>query len=53
VTFIGNAALTGAQLALLSIQYREEADRLAKSVEFVDLARHPDFSATYTASLFL
>jgi uncharacterized 2Fe-2S/4Fe-4S cluster protein (DUF4445 family) len=53
VTFIGNAALTGAQLALLSTQYREEAGRLAKSVEFVDLARHPDFSATYTASLFL
>ena len=53
VTFIGNAALNGAQLALLSTQYREEASRLANSVEFVDLARHSDFSATYTTSLFL
>ncbi|MDO8055637.1 MAG: ASKHA domain-containing protein, partial [Candidatus Hermodarchaeota archaeon] len=53
IIFIGNAALSGAQLALLSTQYREEARHLAKTVEFVDLARHPDFSATYTASLFL
>jgi uncharacterized 2Fe-2S/4Fe-4S cluster protein (DUF4445 family) len=53
VAFIGNAALTGAQLALLSTQYREEASQLAKTVEFVDLARHADFSATYSKSLFL
>jgi uncharacterized 2Fe-2S/4Fe-4S cluster protein (DUF4445 family) len=53
VSFIGNAALSGAQLALLSTQYREEASHLAKTVEFIDLARHADFSVTYTASLFL
>ena len=53
VTFIGNAALSGAKLALLSTQYREEAGHLAKTVEFVDLARHSNFSSTYTASLFL
>ena len=53
VAFIGNAALSGAQLVLLSTQYREEAGHLAKNIEFVDLARHAHFSATYTASLFL
>ena len=53
VSFIGNAALSGAQLALLSVPHRHQASVLAKTVEFVDLARHPDFSKTYAASLFL
>jgi uncharacterized 2Fe-2S/4Fe-4S cluster protein (DUF4445 family) len=53
VSFIGNAALSGAQHALLSVPQRHKASVLAKSVEFVDLARHPDFSKTYAASLFL
>ncbi len=53
VSFIGNAALDGAQLALLSVPHRHQASVLAKTVEFVDLARHPDFSKTYAASLFL
>ncbi|MFX0169632.1 MAG: ASKHA domain-containing protein [Candidatus Hodarchaeota archaeon] len=53
VAFIGNAALAGAEMALLSMPYREEAAQLAKNVEFLDLARHSDFSATYAASLFL
>ena len=53
VSFVGNAALGGAQLALLSTTQRNHATRLAKSVEFVDLARHPDFAKTYAASLFI
>jgi len=53
VSFVGNAALSGAQLALLSTTQRKHATRLAKSVEFVDLARHSDFAKTYAASLFI
>ena len=53
VSFVGNAALNGAQLALLSVPQRRQASVLAKKVEFVDLARHPDFSKTYASSLFL
>jgi uncharacterized 2Fe-2S/4Fe-4S cluster protein (DUF4445 family) len=53
VTFIGNAALAGAQQALLSISQRQEAQTLAKSVEFVDLARQPEFAKTFAASLFI
>jgi uncharacterized 2Fe-2S/4Fe-4S cluster protein (DUF4445 family) len=53
VTFIGNAALSGARLALLSIPQRRNAARISKSVEFVDLARHSDFPKTYAASLFI
>ena len=53
VSFVGNAALSGAQLALLSTTQRNHATRLAKSVEFVDLARHSDFAKTYATSLFI
>ncbi len=53
VSFIGNAALSGARLALLSVPQRRQATRLVKTIEFVDLARHPDFSTTYAASLFI
>jgi uncharacterized 2Fe-2S/4Fe-4S cluster protein (DUF4445 family) len=53
VSFVGNTALSGAQLALLSTTQRKHATRLAKSVEFVDLARHSDFAKTYAASLFI
>ncbi|MFX1474999.1 MAG: ASKHA domain-containing protein, partial [Promethearchaeota archaeon] len=38
VTFVGNAALAGARLALLSRTHRLQATRLAKSVQFLDLA---------------
>ncbi len=53
VTFVGNAALAGARLALLSRTHRSQAARLAKTIHFLDLARHPEFNRTYTSSLFL
>ncbi len=53
VTFIGNAALTGAQLTLLSTFQRRNATRIAETTKFVDLARHPNFTKTYSASLFI
>lgn len=53
VTFVGNAAIAGAQLALLSTSHRRTATQIAKTTEFVDLARHPEFNKVYAASLFL
>jgi uncharacterized 2Fe-2S/4Fe-4S cluster protein (DUF4445 family) len=53
VSFIGNAALSGAQLALLSTIHRRQATQLAHTIEFVDLARHPAFSKIYATSLFI
>ncbi len=53
VSFIGNAALSGAQLTLLSKTHRREATQLAHTIEFVDLARHQAFSKTYATSLFI
>jgi uncharacterized 2Fe-2S/4Fe-4S cluster protein (DUF4445 family) len=41
--YVGNAAALGAQLALVSEPERRRAETLARSVEHVSLATHPDF----------
>jgi uncharacterized 2Fe-2S/4Fe-4S cluster protein (DUF4445 family) len=43
ITPVGNAAGTGAKMALLSLKEREEANRIAKKIEYIELAKHPDF----------
>ena len=43
ITYSGNAALMGAQIALLSETDRLLASKLARSIEHVGLATHPDF----------
>jgi uncharacterized 2Fe-2S/4Fe-4S cluster protein (DUF4445 family) len=43
VTYRGNAALTGAQMALLSERERNRAEELAARIEHVALAARPDF----------
>jgi len=53
VTLVGNTALAGARLALLSTPLRTQAARLAHHIRFLDLARHPHFNNTFTSSLFL
>nr|PZN71064.1 MAG: (Fe-S)-binding protein [Bacillota bacterium] len=48
---IGNAAAAGAKLALLSRRARERAEALARSVQFVELATHPDFEEVFLEAL--
>lgn len=43
ITSVGNAAGTGAKLALLSTKERQLASRLAAETEHVELANHPDY----------
>jgi uncharacterized 2Fe-2S/4Fe-4S cluster protein (DUF4445 family) len=43
ITAVGNAAGTGAKMALLSLKEREEANRIAQKIEYIELAKHPDF----------
>lgn len=45
---IGNAALEGATLALLSVAAREEADQLVRSIEHVELETFPEFFHCFT-----
>ncbi len=47
IRYVGNAAVLGAQLALLSEIERGRAERIARSVEHVSLAAHPDFQDVF------
>ncbi len=44
VVFIGNAAGDGARIALVNVDKRKEANRLATKVEYVELALEEDFN---------
>jgi uncharacterized 2Fe-2S/4Fe-4S cluster protein (DUF4445 family) len=43
IRFIGNAAMVGAKMALISMEMRQEARRLARSVQYIPLATNPEF----------
>jgi uncharacterized 2Fe-2S/4Fe-4S cluster protein (DUF4445 family) len=44
---VGNAAGTGARMALTSLKERIEADQIAQQIEYVELAKHPDFQKIF------
>ena len=47
IRYVGNAALLGAQLALVSEAERARADVIARRIEHVSLAAHPDFQDVF------
>ena len=47
IHFIGNAAMVGAKMALISVDMREEARRIARSVRYVPLATNPEFQTYF------
>jgi uncharacterized 2Fe-2S/4Fe-4S cluster protein (DUF4445 family) len=47
IRYVGNAAALGAQLALLSEPERARAEGLARTIEHVPLATHPDFQELF------
>jgi uncharacterized 2Fe-2S/4Fe-4S cluster protein (DUF4445 family) len=51
VTSIGNAAGDGARIALLNLEQRREAERLARQVEYVETAAHPRFNEFYVEAM--
>jgi uncharacterized 2Fe-2S/4Fe-4S cluster protein (DUF4445 family) len=51
IHFIGNAACSGAKMILLSKTFRENAKRLAASIEYIELATQKDFQALYADSM--
>lgn len=52
VVSIGNAAGSGACMALLSKEALERANSLAEETEHVELASHPDFQDVYLQSMY-
>jgi len=52
VDVVGNAALRGASLALVSKVYREKAGAIYRKCRFLELAAKPDFQTRFAASMF-
>ncbi len=51
IRYVGNAAALGAQLALVSETERTRANRLARSIEHLSLATHPDFQDLFVEAM--
>jgi uncharacterized 2Fe-2S/4Fe-4S cluster protein (DUF4445 family) len=48
---VGNAAGTGARIALVSLPKREEAERIAHTTKYYELAVDPDFTGIYARAM--
>jgi uncharacterized 2Fe-2S/4Fe-4S cluster protein (DUF4445 family) len=53
ITQVGNAAGTGAKMALLSTRALNHADRIARQIKYVDLAKVSDFQQQFMKGMFL
>ncbi|MBN2552586.1 MAG: DUF4445 domain-containing protein [Spirochaetales bacterium] len=51
ITQVGNAAGGGARMALLSNPDLEHAVRIAEQIEYVELAKHPDFQKNFVKGM--
>lgn len=51
VVFVGNAALEGAKLALISRAARKEIEKISQMVEYVDISSHSDFNSEFAHSM--
>lgn len=50
---VGNAAGTGARLALISMAKRQEAREIARHVDYIELGTAPHFSEIFAESMYL
>jgi len=50
---VGNAAGTGARLALISLSKRSEAQKIASRVRYIELANVPSFNQTFIQASYL
>ena len=53
ITFIGNAAGSGARMCLRSTKMRDLADDLSKKVKYVELAAQKDFQSEFAQAMFI
>jgi uncharacterized 2Fe-2S/4Fe-4S cluster protein (DUF4445 family) len=51
IRFVGNAAASGAEMILLNSALRAEAKRLARKIEYIEIANEPDFQAVFAESM--
>jgi len=51
--FVGNTALTGAKMALISKEARKTAETLAKRIRYLELTVDPDFRSEFADAMFI
>jgi uncharacterized 2Fe-2S/4Fe-4S cluster protein (DUF4445 family) len=51
ITFVGNAALSGARMLLLDATLRDEAERLSRATRYLELAGRPDFQSAFAEAM--
>ncbi len=51
IHFIGNAAASGAEMILISRNCRMQAGKLARKIEYIEIAHQPDFQAVFANSM--
>ncbi|MHC4242094.1 MAG: ASKHA domain-containing protein [Planctomycetota bacterium] len=51
IAFVGNAASSGARMALVSQHYRDKARELAGRIEYIEIAHEPDFQDIFADSI--
>jgi uncharacterized 2Fe-2S/4Fe-4S cluster protein (DUF4445 family) len=50
---VGNAAGDGARMALLNVDKRQEADEMARQVEYIELTLSPDFNKIFASAMWI
>lgn len=53
IEFVGNTAVEGAKMALVSKETRKTAEQLSKEIRYLELAATPDFSREFAEALFI
>jgi uncharacterized 2Fe-2S/4Fe-4S cluster protein (DUF4445 family) len=53
ITCIGNSAVTGAKMCLMSTKMREEALSISMETRYIELAAEPQFAKEFSHSLFI
>ena len=53
IRFVGNTAISGAKMALISREARETAEMLSKKVRYLELATDPDFNQEFLKATFI
>jgi len=51
IHFVGNAASSGAEMVLISSKCRAQAEKLARKIEYVELANEKDFISAFADSM--
>jgi uncharacterized 2Fe-2S/4Fe-4S cluster protein (DUF4445 family) len=53
IRFIGNSAITGAKMALVSKEEREKAETISRTVRYLELSNDPSFRSEFASAIFL